>query len=310
VRRMRPILRVAGAALCCGVALLALSSTDGRQTRPPHRAGTVQVGALRLRFVRAGSGVPVVLLHGYGESLLAWEMVFDRLAHDADVVALDLPGFGLSSKPASGYTADSVATVVFGFLDQLGIQRFVLVGHSLGGVVATAMAVRDPPRILGLALVDAALVTPWALAETSDSSRTGASLRRVIAEYEKVRGRFNSVHDVDWMAEDSADAAYQPASDPAYAVALSAVLRHFDFAFLTPEGARRLTMPVQLIWGALDPVIPAQVGRSLAGRLPDASLAVLPRTWHRPQTERPVEVARVLGAFVNTARLAATASRP
>ena len=295
---MKPIVRIAGAALLCGVALLALSSTEGREAVPSLRASVVSVGDIRLRFVRAGSGTTVVLLHGYGESLLSWQMVFDRLARGADVIAVDLPGFGVSSKPASGYTADSMATVLAAFLDRLGLRRVVLVGHSLGGVVSTAMAVQDPSRVLALVLVDPALITPWALAETSDSSRTGASLRRIITEYERLRGRFGGVHDGNWMVEDSAAAAYQTSGDPAYRTALAAVLRQFDFDFLTPDRARLLTMPVKLIWGALDPVIPVAVGRALAERLPDATLVVLPRTWHRPQTERPTEVARIISGFV------------
>lgn len=307
---MKSVLRVAGAVLLCGAALFALSSTDGRETTPTLKARSVSIGDFRLRYVRAGAGTPVVLLHGYGESMLSWQGVFDRLARDADVTALDLPGFGLSSKPASGYTADSLATVVFASLDRLHLRRVVLVGHSLGGVVATAMAVRDPSRVLGLALVDPALVSPWALAEASDSSRTGTTVRRLIAEYELLRGRFSGVHDRNWMAEDSVAAAYQPSSDPAYAIALTAVLREFDFAFLTPEGARRLAMPVKLIWGALDPVIPVQTGYALAARLPNATLEVLPRTWHRPQTERPTEVARILSAFVTTVGRSAAASSP
>ena len=307
---MKPIVRVVGAALFCGTALLALSSTDGTESTPALRASTAAVGDLRLRFVRAGSGTPVILLHGFGESLLSWAGVFDRLARDADVIAVDLPGFGLSSKPAAGYTADSMATVISAFLDRLGLRRIVLVGHSLGGVVATAMAVRDPSRVIGLALVDPALVNPWALAETSGSPLTGASLRRVIARYELLRGRFSGVHDRAWMAEDSDAAAYQPSGDPAYAVALTAILRGFDFAYLSPEGARRLTMPVKLIWGALDPVIPVQTGYALAGRLPDATLVVLPRTWHRPQTERPTEVAHILTAFVRAVGRGAGGSGP
>jgi pyruvate dehydrogenase E2 component (dihydrolipoamide acetyltransferase) len=297
---VKPIVRVAGAALLCGAALLAVSSTDGRDTPPRLRASTASVGNLRLRYVRSGEGTPVVLLHGYGESLLAWQMVFDALAREADVIALDLPGFGLSSKPAAGYTADSMATAVYALLDQLSLQRVVLVGHSLGGVVATAMAVRNPSRVLAMALIDPALVTPWALAKTADSSRTGASVRRVIADYEQIRGRFGGAHDEDWMAEDSAAAAYQPSGDSAYALALSAVLREFDFAFLTPEEARGLVMPIKLVWGALDPVIPVETGRLLAEKLPNATLVVLPRTWHRPQAERPSEVARILADFVRT----------
>jgi pimeloyl-ACP methyl ester carboxylesterase len=297
---VKPSIRIAGAALLCGAALLVLSSTDGREAAAPTlRARSASVGDLRLRYIRAGSGTPVVLLHGYGESLLSWEGVFDRLAREADVIAVDLPGFGLSSKPASGYTADSLAVVVFALLDQLRVRRVVLVGHSLGGVVATAMTVRAPARVLAMALVDPALITPWALAQTSDSSLTGLSLRRVIAEYERLRGRFGGVHDGNWMAEDSLAAAYHPSDDPTYATALTAVLREFDFAFLTEDRARRLTIPVQLIWGALDPVIPVQAGRALAERLPNAVITVLPRTWHRPQVERPAEVARILSGFVS-----------
>jgi pimeloyl-ACP methyl ester carboxylesterase len=297
---MKPLVRLAGASLVCGAALLALSSTDGRETPPHLRASTATLGELRVRFVRAGAGTPVVLLHGYGESLLAWQMVFDPLAREADVIAMDLPGFGLSSKPSSGYTADSMALVVTALLDRLGLRRVILVGHSLGGVVATALAVRDPSRVLAMALIDPALVTPWALAETSDSSRTGASLRQVIASYEQVRGTFGGAHDGNWMAEDGAAAAYQPSGDPAYASALSAVLQGFDFAYLTRDRARRLTMPISLIWGALDPVIPVETGRVLALTLPNATLVVLPRTWHRPQAERPSEVARILVDFVKT----------
>ena len=295
---MKPIVRVAGATLLCGAALFALSSTDGREANALLRASTASVGALHLRYVRAGAGTPVVLLHGYGESLLSWQAVFDRLTRDADVIAVDLPGFGLSSKPASGYTADSMATVMFAFLDGLGLRRVALVGHSLGGVVATAMAVHDPSRVLALALIDPALVTPWAIAETSGSSRAGTSVRLVIAQYERLRGRFGGAHDGNWMTEDSAAMDYQPSGDTAYATSLAAVLREFDFAFLTPKGARRLTMPVKLIWGALDPVIPVETGRVLAERLPNATLVVLPRTWHRPQTERPTEVARILSGYL------------
>ena len=88
------------------------------------------------------------------------------------------------------------------------------------------------------------------------------------------------------------------------------VLREFDFAFLTPDQAARLTMPVKLIWGALDPVIPGANRTRLAERLPNATLVVLPRTWHRPQTERPTEVARILSAFVQCDRPRPPVDRP
>ena len=112
--------------------------------------------------------------------------MFDELARHADVIALDLPGFGLSSKPEHGYNADSMALSVLRLLDQFGLERAVFVGHSLRGAVAAAVAVQSPERVLGLILV--------------------------VAYYRGLRSRFAGIHDPDWLAE---SAAADPSRDRA-----------------------------------------------------------------------------------------------
>ena len=298
---------MSAARLRVGVALLAASATaatftasGGRTPDERLTSSTIRVGGLALRLVRAGRGTPIVLLHGFGESLTSWRSVFPRLAEQADVVALDLPGHGLSSKPPSGYATDSLAAVVLGALDALGISRAVFVGHSLGGAVAAAIALRQPARVLGLVLVDPAIaVAPSVLpGSTPDTTPSADALRASVAEYEAQRSRFTSVHDRGWLHESDSALAYLPASDPAYRPALRALLRQFDFRYLSPARARALDAPTLLIWGRLDPLLPLGNGRRLAAELPRAQLAVIPRSWHRPHVERPDTVADLIARFV------------
>lgn len=252
-----------------------------------------------MRYVRAGHGPTLVLIHGYGESLMSWRAVFDLLAPRADVIAIDLPGFGLSSKPATGYATDSLAADVLRALDALGVRRAVVAGHSLGGAVAVAAALMDTARIQGLVLIDAAVVgTPAAVSESRDSSRTGSATGTAITEYEAVRTRFAAPHDPHWLAESDSAALYVPADDPRYRGALAAVLREFDFAYLTADRAARLTLPTLIVWGEYDEVFPLAAGQALAAALPGSRLKVVSRAWHRPHVERPAETADAIARFV------------
>lgn len=287
---------VAGAVTVAG---LATSSPVSEPLAPPHRAITVGSGSLRLRAVRAGAGPVVVLLHGFGESLLAWQGVFDRLSREADVVALDLPGFGSSSKPRTGYSTDSLAWAVLRAMDTLDIRRAVLVGHSMGGAVAAAVSVAAPDRVRGLAMIDPAVVSaPWLREAGATSERNRDLVRRGIAGYEALRMRFAGAHDPAWLAESDSAMAYNPATDADYVTALQAVLREFDFFYISPERARRLQLPIIILWGEYDLTVSVELGRALANALPTSEFHVVDRSWHRPHVERPAEVAGLIAGFL------------
>jgi pimeloyl-ACP methyl ester carboxylesterase len=300
----------AAAAVVLALFLVVLA-TSSRPPRPAPalRAAYVDAGALRIRYARAGRGRPVVLLHGYGESLVAWRGVFDRLARGADVIAIDLPGFGLSAKPSSGYATDSLALTVIRVLDALGVSRASLVGHSLGGAIAAAVALRDSTRVDRLVLIDAALVgVPAAL---PDSSGIGSDAsRKAITSYEAMRTRFTPPHDPNWLAEDPADAAYLPAGDAAYRTSLASVLTEFDFAWLTRARADQLRLPTLILWGEYDTVFPLSSGRLLAAALPAARFEVIPRAWHRPHVERPGPTGDLVASFLGVPRVGAIPPNP
>jgi pimeloyl-ACP methyl ester carboxylesterase len=287
---------VGGAVAVTGLATS--TPQDAGDGRAAHNATTLSAGAYRMRAVRAGSGPAVVLLHGYGESLLSWRSTLDHLAREADVLAIDLPGFGLSSKPPRGYSTDDYARAVVAALDEAGMGSAVLVGHSLGGAVALATAVLYPDRVAGLVLLAPAVGIPWFLDATSAQSDSRVAVRRAVARYERLRLRFGGVHDPGWLAESDSALAYDPADDPAYGLALEAVLREFDFAYLSPERADQVRAPVLVLWGEYDPTIPRSVGAALAAALPSAAFEPLSRSWHRPHVERPHEVAERIARFL------------
>ncbi|MBI4541685.1 MAG: alpha/beta fold hydrolase [Gemmatimonadetes bacterium] len=286
--------------------LMTSGHEGGPAPRPPHRAFTVTADGLMLRAVRAGQGPTVLLIHGYGESLLSWQSVFDRLSRRADVVAIDLPGSGLSSKPAHGYATDSLGSMVLQALDALRIEEAILVGHSLGGAVAMAAAVAAPTRVRGLVLIDPAVATmPWVLRPSSSGALTPLAVRRAVARYTTLRSRLTGAHDPGWLGEPDSALRYDPAADPAYSVALESLLREFDFGYLNAARARRLGMPILILWGEYDPLLPVRAGRALAGALPGASFEIIPRSWHRPHVERPGYVASRIAQFLDRGRRSA-----
>src|SRR5262249_25094190 len=110
---------------------------------------------LTVHYVRQGRGPVVVLVHGLGGFAESWRGTLDLLAGRADVLALDLPGFGLSAKPRTRYDLDFFVRALHGFLNAVGVGQVSLVGHSIGGAVAVAYALTHPTRVDRLALLGA-----------------------------------------------------------------------------------------------------------------------------------------------------------
>ncbi len=115
----------------------------------------VQAGALTAKYLTAGRGEPLVLLHGDGHSARSWLSVMPALARTHEIYAPFLPGFGSPAK-LGDYSPTFFAGFVREFLDAVGVERAVLVGNSSGGLVAMHMALSEPERVTALGLVDSA----------------------------------------------------------------------------------------------------------------------------------------------------------
>src|SRR5438309_1680977 len=134
---------------------------------PPKTDKFVTVYGAKIHYVEAGSGAPVILIHGLADTVTIWDPVIPALAARFRVIALDQIGFGRSDKPLLNYRVSTLVDFLNGFLTELKIERASPVGNSLGGWVAAAYALAHPERVERLVLSDAAGYA--ALTKTMDS---------------------------------------------------------------------------------------------------------------------------------------------
>src|SRR5215212_8927099 len=127
-----------------------------RKTDVTVEEQNVEVGELSIRYLSAGEGPPLVLLHGAGDSALDWRWVMPALAANHRVYAPDLPGSPDSARPAVDYSPAFFERFVSGFVDALGIAQATFVGSSLGGLIALRLAFSDPACMGALVLADSA----------------------------------------------------------------------------------------------------------------------------------------------------------
>lgn len=287
--------------LVLALALIALFLVDRRvRVRPAHHAEWLQAGDVTVRAVRGGKGdTTIVFLHGYSESLLSWRGPFDALAYRFKVASLDVPGFGVSDKPAGPYTLERQTARLADFLDRWTTGPLILAGHSMGGELAMDLALRHPDRIVGLVLVSPAGA---GVAERLDSMSNGTIDLIAWAGAAATTGVL-PVHDPQWLAEPEERAEYLPATDPAYRAALESVLETFDFAALR-DSISQVRQPVLLIWGRQDPTIPFAIGEQIAAQLPCRRFEPLNATLHRPQQTDPDTVTTLMLSFFQDPRCA------
>ena len=286
-----PVKRWLAFALDLGAAWFAWKQPT--RNRPPHRAEWLEAGGLRLRAIRGGSGDTTLLfLHGYGESLLSWRLILDRFTPQYRIIAIDLPGFGLSDKPAGPYSNEFMAGVLNHLLARWTAGPVVVVGHSLGGQLAAQLALDNPKRV-----VAAVLIAPGGAGISSLLSDTAGVASEVTHWVASAAGFVLPVHDPAWLAEDSAELAYQPSEDSSALAAARHVLDEFDFSSLQNRFSE-LRQPVLLIWGRNDPTIPYGIGERIAALLPCRRFVTLPATLHRTQQTRPDTVAAEMLGFV------------
>jgi pyruvate dehydrogenase E2 component (dihydrolipoamide acetyltransferase) len=252
----------------------------------------IEAGPWRMRILDQGSGgTPVLLLHGFAADLNAWMFVQPALAIHRRVLALDLPGHGASAKQVGAGDAAVMADAVLAAMDALGLKRAHLVGHSLGGGVAAAVAMLQPARVASLALIAPAGFGPDINAGFIDGLAT-AERRKDIAALLALL-----VADPSLVSRAMVDDVLRYKRLDGVADALRAIAnawfpggsQHFSAAPLAG-----LAMPLQVIWGAEDRIIPATHARAI----PRAEVHVLPGTGHLPHMEHAADVTRLIERFL------------
>ena len=278
---------------------------DLENTVPPEQLADpdsrfAEVEGLKIHYKMEGEGQPaLVLLHGFGASVFSWRAVMEPLSEETTVVAFDRPAFGLTERPMpdewtgeSPYRPEAQIEQTLGLMDELGIEQAILVGNSAGGTVATLTALEHPDRVRALVLVDAAIYTGggapgWVrpLLRTPQMRRIGPLIVRQIRERgdEFLRSAY---HDPSKITEEIREGYWEPLRAENWDRALwelTVASRQAEF-----EGRLdQITMPVLVITGDDDQIVPTEQSVQLAEDLPNATLVVIPNCGHLPQEECP-----------------------
>jgi pimeloyl-ACP methyl ester carboxylesterase len=288
--------------------------------RPPLlRIHEVRAGKARISTLTAGHGIEtVILIHGLGSNKTSFFETVSALTPHYTVHAIDLPGFGSSSKPLRApYDAAWFARAVTRFMDAEEIDRAHLVGNSLGGRVAIEVGLRSPDRVQSLSLLCPSMawrrrrhfvpLVRLLRPELAAIPHTfGDSLVR-----QQFWGMFSRPERIHPTAADVAVEEFLRTYGSVNArVAFHASARHIYLE--EPNGAKgfytrlaELEPPAMFVWGDEDPLVPLAFSRYVHDALPDARQVVLEQCGHVPQVEHPVDANALVHDFIGQAQASA-----
>ena len=261
----------------------------------------------------AGSGPALLLIHGIGDNSTAWEPVHAQLARRFTVIAPDLLGHGQSDKPRADYSVAAYANGMRDLLSVLGIDKVTVVGHSLGGGVTMQFAYQFPQLVDRLILVGAGGVTK----DVNIALRFAAlpvggeaiallrlplvmpALQTVGRVLETVMGSTGLGRDIPNALRILADLP-EPKASAAFTRTLRAVVdwrgqvvTMLDRCYLTES------VPVQLVWGDQDVVIPVSHAHMAHAAMPGSRLEIFPNSGHFPFHDDPARFVRLVEDFID-----------
>ena len=280
----------------------------------------VNVDGVRIRYLTAGAGPAVLLLHGVGDSALDWQWIMPRLADRYRLIAPDLPGYSIGAGDGIVHTPANYSRLLWLFVRELGLSSAAIVGNSLGGLVAIRLVLENPDRVPALVLVGSAglgkAINPLMIsALTPRGDLTMMAAATWIGGW--MRSGFRSLilfanpwrAPREWLREQ-----HFLAGIPSFRTAvLAAVRQTTDFAGQSEIVADKLPQidtPTLVLWGSHDRMVPAFHGREAVKLLKDGRLKILPDCGHVPHIENPPRFAEILGDFLMSRMLPAPLATP
>jgi pyruvate dehydrogenase E2 component (dihydrolipoamide acetyltransferase) len=260
----------------------------------PRESFKVKDNGIEMDVLALGQGEPLVLIHGFTASKEAWFFNLEALAARFRVLAMDLPGYGASSKVVESPPLSFYAGWVLRLLDHQGIAAAHVVGNSMGGAVAMELALTQPRRVKKLVLVDS----------LGMGEPTFGVLDRLVnsntrQEVEALLGLV--VHDPAMVLPQAVDRSFQYRQEPGVPALLKRVAALLTEHAPDPGEIRRrmqaLKMPVLVVWGREDRLLPVAHTAAVAN-IPDARVHIFEKCGHLPQLEHALAFNTLVAQFL------------
>jgi pimeloyl-ACP methyl ester carboxylesterase len=269
----------------------------------------IEVNGVNIHYKIVGDGEPVfILLHGFGASLFSWREVTEPLVEFGTVIAYDRPAFGLTERPLewegeNPYSQDSQVELVIGLMDALGIEKATLVGNSAGGTVSMLAALKYPLRVTSLILVDPAVYAgggapAWIrpLLGTPQMRHLGPLFARQLqaqgTEFIKT-----AWHDPSKITPEIFEGYQKPLQVENWDKALWYLTLSSRESGLA-ERVSDFNLPVLVITGDDDRIVPTEQSVRLAGEIQNAELVIISQCGHLPHEECPAEFMQAVTDFL------------
>ena len=289
---------------------------DLTDTVPPGQLADVdsqfiEINGLSVHIKTMGQGEPVfVLLHGFGASLFSCHAVMQPLSQYGTVIAYARPAFGLTERPMtwSGqnpYSPQASVDILLGLLDQINVQKAILVGNSAGGTVAMQFTLQHPERVQALILVDPAVYedgggSSWLrlFYKTPQMNHLGPLIVR------SIQSKGIDLIKMAWYEPSKiAPETIAGYTKPLRADNWDRALWFFTTASLPsglPQRLGEFTLPVLVITGDTDKIVPTANSVELAGELPGGKLVIILKAGHVPHEEQPAAFMTAVNEFLST----------
>jgi pimeloyl-ACP methyl ester carboxylesterase len=281
---------------------------DWRTVDWPAHLRRVEIDGARVNYVDIGSGEgpPVVLVHGLSGQWQNWLENIPRIAQERRVIALDLPGSGLSEMPREKITIPGYGRCVHALCEQLEIEHAHLVGNSMGGFVTAEVAIQFPELVERLVLVSAAGISSANVSRAPilTAYRTAAAIATyTAAQHRQIARRpvtrhigllFVARHPSKLAPDLTWEGFMKGAGKPGFDDALRACLE-YDFRDRLGE----IRAPTLIVWGASDTVIPSRDAQEYERLIEDSRKVVMEDTGHVPMAERPKTFNKLLLEFLS-----------
>jgi pimeloyl-ACP methyl ester carboxylesterase len=252
---------------------------------------TIKVNGLDVHYYTAGQGEPLVVIHGGGGDARSWMSNIGELSEKYTVYAPDLPGYGGSQRLAGDYYIPELSDFIGSFASSLGLERFNLVGHSMGGGVALDYALKAPQKIKKLVLVSSLCLGR----EIAFWVRL-LSIRAILRSLGALT--ISILKGVKWLAERLNPAEFiMPLSLGSMTVGGN-ISTFREQSLVLKDRLAEVAVPTLVVWGARDPIVPVKHAYQAAQSIPDCRVKVFEHRGHNVHRDALAEFSSTVRGFL------------